>query len=111
MNASGRHVSDFDSHKPTDRFDDSLEPKLESGRHSALKVPRLDFEVVPRYSIDNDEEPFYPRRGKSKVRSDNDSDGVSRAGLRGTMEPAGTRKGARDPVCPYEDRWFPQGKV
>ena len=82
------------------RFDDSLEPKLESGRRSALKVRRVDFEVVPRYSADNDEEPLYSRRAKSKVRSDNDSDGGSQASLRGTRESAGTRNGARDPVWP-----------
>ena len=50
MNASGRPVFDFDFRTPTGRFDDSLEPKLESGRRSALKVPRVDFEVVSRYS-------------------------------------------------------------
>ena len=99
MNASGRPVFDFDFRTPTSRFDDSLEPKLESGRRSALKVPRVDVEAVPRYSADNDEEPFYPRRGKSKVRPD-DSDGGSQAGLRGTREPAGTRKCAPDTVWP-----------
>ena len=100
MNASGRHVSDFDSRTPIGRFDDSFEPKLVCGRRSALKVPRVDVEAVSRYSADNDEEPFYPRRGKSKVGPENDSDGGSQAGLRGTREPAGTRKGARDTVWP-----------
>ena len=48
MNDSGGRVSDFYSHIPIGRFDDSLEPKLEFGRRSALKVPRVDFEAVLR---------------------------------------------------------------
>ena len=66
----------------------------------AVYADRSVVERLLRYSADNDEEPSYSRRGKSKVRSDNDADDGSQASLRETREQAGTRKGARDPVWP-----------
>ena len=88
-----------------------MEPKLESGKRSALKVPWVDVEAVPIYSADNDEESFYPRRGKSKIQPDPT---IRTVGPRQVCVVPGNRPGPErargTPFGPYDDRVVPARK-
>ena len=98
MADSRRHVFEFDPYQtPIGRFYDKLEPKTEKSMSSSLKISRNDLESVPRSFVDGDVERFRPRRSKSRIRSDSDSNGGIQAGSRNARESVMAISGIRDP--------------